>query len=123
MRTGDSYSRYAERWGHRFGRGWRAYTQGERKAITWLVSRGFSSVTASVLLWSGKLVVWVLLLYISFWLALLLIFLILAACAARNLDENDEEEEQPQWRVGPAGYGLYRGDIRVDSGDPYDDDE
>ncbi|MBO9333148.1 hypothetical protein C1I89_32930 [Achromobacter pulmonis] len=113
---------FAERAGRAFGRMWRGFARCERKAVHWLVARGVPADAATALLWAIKLVVLGVLLYAAFWLALLLVFAIVAAWVARNADWDDDEENQPQWRVGPAGYGLYRGDIRVDIGDPYEDE-
>lgn len=63
----------AERLGRSFGRGWRAYARGERRASSWLVYRGVPVVGATVLLWVVKLAVLGVLLYSAFWLALLLV--------------------------------------------------
>ena len=63
----------AERLGRSFGRGWRAYVRGERRASNWLVSKGVPVAGATVLLWLVKLVVLGVLLYSAFWLALLLV--------------------------------------------------
>lgn len=113
----------AERLGRWLGRTWRAYGSRERQAAGWLVARGMPAGAATALLWAVKLAILGVLLYAAFWLALLLVFGIVAAWFARNADWDDEEEDQPQWRVGAAGYGLYRGDIRIDIGDPYEEDE
>lgn len=122
MINGDSRNNYAERLGHRFGLGWRTCARGERKVIAWLVSRGFSSVRASVLLWSVKLVVWALLLYAAFWLALLVAFVVVIAWVARNTGLGDEEQALTEWRYGPSGYGLYTSDgYRIDPHDPEDE--
>ena len=91
----------AERLGRSFGRGWRAYARGERRASNWLVSKGVPMAGATVLLWTVKLVVLGLLFYAVFWMA-------------RNADLNDELPE-PEWRNGPAGFGLYTYDgFRID---------
>ncbi|MEN1529781.1 DUF3742 family protein, partial [Pseudomonas aeruginosa] len=36
----------AERLGRTFGRGWRAYARGERRASNWLVSKGVPAAVA-----------------------------------------------------------------------------
>ncbi|ABX36818.1 TPA: DUF3742 family protein [Pseudomonas aeruginosa] len=104
----------AERLGRSFGRGWRAYARGERRASNWLVSKGVPMAGATVLLWTVKLVVLGLLFYAVFWMALLLVFVMVVAWMARNADLNDELPE-PEWRNGPAGFGLYTYDgFRID---------
>ncbi|WP_050467368.1 DUF3742 family protein [Herbaspirillum chlorophenolicum] len=104
----------AERLGRTLGRGWRAYVRGERRASIWLVSRGVPVAGAAVLLWTVKLLVLGLLFYAAFWLALLLVFVMVVAWIARNSDLGDELPE-PEWRNGPAGFGLYTYDgFRVD---------
>ena len=69
----------AERLGRSFGRGWRAYARGERRASNWLVSKGVPMAGATVLLWTVKLVVLGLLFYAVFWMALLLVFVMVVA--------------------------------------------
>lgn len=109
----------AERLGRTFGRGWRAYARGERRASNWLVSKGLPVVGAALLLWVVKLAALGVLFYVALWLALLVVLTLGAGWSARNADW---EEPQSEWRTGPAGFGLYRGDIRIDIGDPYDED-
>jgi len=104
----------AERLGRSVGRGWRAYVRGERRVLDWLASKGVPVAGATALLWLVKLAVLGVLLYTTFWLALLLVFAIAAAWMARNADLDDELPE-PEWRNGPAGFGLYTYDgFRVD---------
>lgn len=104
----------AERLGRSVGRGWRAYARSERRVSNWLVSKGVPVAGATALLWLVKLAVLGVLLYTTFWLALLLVFAIAAAWMARNADL-DHELPEPEWRNGPAGFGLYTYDgFRVD---------
>lgn len=110
----------AERLGRALGRGWRAYARGERRASNWLVSKGMPSAGAAAFVWVVKLVALGVLLYTTFWLALLLVFVVGAAWMARNVDLDDELPE-PEWRNGPAGFGLYTYDgFRID---PHVEDE
>lgn len=109
----------AERLGRSLGRGWRAYVHGEQQASDWLVSKGLPMAGATLLLWVVKLVVLGILLYTAFWAALLLVLTFAAGWATRN---TDWDEPRPEWRYGHAGYGLYRGDLRIDLGDPYEDE-
>lgn len=69
-----------------------------------------------------KLAALAVLLYSAFWLALLLAFALAGAWLIRNDDGSYDEEQQTEWRHGPAGFGLYTSnDLRVDPHDPDDD--
>ncbi len=112
----------AERTGRWLGGMWRAGARLDRKAHGWLAAHGLGAGLAAGLLWTVKLAVLAVLLYAAFWLALLLAFAIASAWVIRSANWEDEEDDRSEWRAGPAGYGLYRGDIRVDIGDPYEDE-
>ncbi|WP_088133062.1 DUF3742 family protein, partial [Acidovorax sp. T1m] len=90
----------AERLGRAFGRGWRAYARGERRASNWLVSKGLPRAGAAAIVWIVKLAALGVLLYSTFWLALLLVLVMVVAWMARNADLGDELPE-PEWRNGP----------------------
>lgn len=81
----------ADRLGHSFGRGWRAYVRGERRLSKWLVSKGIPVGGATALLWIVKLVALGLLLYVAFWFAVVLLGVAAAGWAAAA-DTSDEEE-------------------------------
>jgi hypothetical protein len=105
------------------GRMWRGFVRLDRKVCGWLVAQGLPAGLSKALLWVVKLVVLGVLLYSAFWLALLLAFAILAAWVVRNADADEsDDDDEPQWRNGLDGYGLYRGEIRIDGGST-DDDE
>ena len=110
----------AERFGRWLGRGWRAYVRRERWVSGWLAAQGVPTPAVAVLIWVVKLAVLAVLLYTAFWLALLLVFGVAAAWVARNTDWDVEQETE--WRTGASGFGLYRGDVRIDIGDPNEDD-
>jgi len=110
----------AERVGRWLSRGWRGYVRGERQVTGWLTYKGFPVTAASVLLWTGKLILLVLLFYAAFWLTLLLVFAMAAAWVVSNA--YSDETSEPEWRNGPAGFGLYTSDeFRIDP-HVYDDD-
>ena len=110
----------AERLGRAFGRGWRAYARGERRTSSWLASKGVPVAGAVMLVWVTKLTALGILLYTTFWLALLLVCVMVAIWMARNTDLG-EELPKPEWRNGPAGFGLYTYDgFRID---PHVEDE
>jgi len=110
--------RTAERFGRWLGRGWRGYMRGERRVSAALVAKGMPVAVAVALVWVVKLVVLGVLLYVTFWMALLLIFAIAGAWVARNADW---DEPEPEWRNDLAGYGLYQGNVRIDVGNSDED--
>lgn len=113
-----------DRWTHRLGwgagRAWRGYQHRERRAVDWLIAQGMPKSAATTLLWLIKLVVLGVLLYVAFWFALVLAFAVACAWVIRN--GTIQEEPEPEWRIGLSGYGLYRGDVRIDPESPDDDD-
>ncbi|MBN9425159.1 MAG: DUF3742 family protein [Burkholderiales bacterium] len=110
----------AERLGRWLGRGWQGYVRAERRVSSWLAAKGVPAAASTALLWAVKLAALGVLLYSSFGLALLLVFVVMVARAAGNLS-HDDDEEKTEWRMGWAGYGLYRGETRVDPGQDDDD--
>jgi hypothetical protein len=111
----------AERLGRWLGQSWRGAMRRERQTAGWLVAQGVPATGATALLWIVKLVVLGALLYAAFWLALLLLFALAAAWVARDTPP-EQDDERAEWRMGWSGYGLYRGETRVDPGLPDDGD-
>ncbi|KXU38317.1 hypothetical protein AXE65_01760 [Ventosimonas gracilis] len=83
--------RTAERFGRWLGRGWRGCVRGERRVSAWLVDKGAPVVVTATLVWVVKLAVLGVLLYVAFWIALLLLFMVGAGWAAAA---NTPEEEK-----------------------------
>ncbi len=110
---------FAHRLGRAAGRSARWLQRRERQAIGWLVAKGLPASVAAALLWIVKLALAAGLLYTAFWLAMLLMFAMIASWAINNSSSDDDE--LAEWRVGLSGYGLYRGDTRVDPGQPDDE--
>ena len=110
---------FGERLGRTLGRTWRGCARLDRRANGWLLSRGLAPGAANTVLLVVKLAVIGVLLYSVFWLALLLLFAVAAAWTARNAEW--DEEQETEWKTGAAGFGLYRGDVRIDIGDPNED--
>ena len=120
MKTG-AHTTFAERTGRALGRMWKGVARLDRKVRQRFVASGLSAGAAAALLWIVKLVALGVLLYAAFWLALLLVFAVVAAWAARHADMN-EEEPQPEWRQGHSGFGLYdKSEWRLDLGGSDDD--
>lgn len=86
----------AERLGRALGRGWRAYARGERRASSWLVSKGVPVVGAVVFVWVVKLAALGALLYVAFWFALVLLGVVVAGWAM-NQHHPDEEGFELQY--------------------------
>jgi len=85
----------AERFGRWLGRGWRGYMRGERRVSAVLVAKGVPIAVAAVLLWVVKLAALGMLLYVAFWIALLLVFII---AAAWTLKQQHSEDKQYEWQ-------------------------
>jgi len=109
----------AERLGRTLGRAWRGCARLDWRANGWLVAHGWAPGAAKAVLTILKLAGLGVLLYAAFWIALLLLFVAAAGWAARNVDW--DEEQETEWKTGAAGFGLYRGDVRIDIGDPHED--
>ena len=114
--------RTAERLGRALGRGWRAYVRGERRVSSWLVSKGMPAAGATALVWVVKLVALGVLLYTTFWLAVLLLLGVAAVWMAGNsARDEDRWTQQDELRNGEAGFGLYSSNgQRLDPHDPND---
>ncbi|CAJ9214606.1 Protein of uncharacterised function (DUF3742) [Burkholderia pseudomallei] len=113
MRT-TAHSTVAERVGRGLGRAWLAIRRQEARVVQHLMHQGLSRGIATLIMWAVKLLVLGVLLYVAFWLTLVAIFVLVAAWLAGNAD--DTADDKLQWRNGLSGYGLYRGDVRVDPG-------
>ncbi|TCL02168.1 DUF3742 family protein [Sodalis ligni] len=87
---------HSERWTYRIARGmglgWRGYVFRERHVSGWIISRGVPAMGVKAFLWLAKLVLLGLLLYITFWLALLLVFAVAAAWVAEHSTRQDESD-------------------------------
>lgn len=109
----------AERFGRRLGLGWRAYLRLERQTVAQALEGGVPRAVAIGGLWFVRLLIMGGLLYVAFWVGLLVAVLVLVAWVACR--PSIPADEQPQWRMGISEYGLYRGGVRIDVGDPEDD--
>ncbi|MBA4243682.1 MAG: hypothetical protein C0452_07175 [Pseudomonas sp.] len=119
---------FAERLGQMLGRMWRGYLRQERKVNSWLVEHGVPTGGTTALLWIAKLVVLGVLLYVTFWLAMLLVFAVAAAWVVRDSDHDESEEwavgEQAEHKNNPGYHpALYNDAPDSRYADPqYDDD-
>jgi len=112
----------AERFGRWLGRGWRGYLRGERRVLESLIAKSMPAWIANALVWAVKLAVLGVLLYVAFWMALLILFMVGAGWAASNSNHNDNRwTRKDELRNGEAGFGLYASNgQRIDPHDPND---
>jgi hypothetical protein len=113
MKT-PTHTTFAEGTGQTLGHAYTAYKRHERRVAQWMVERGLAAGTSNIVMWGVKLLALGVLLYVAFWLTLVALFVLAAAWLART--EDDTADDTPQWRNGLSGYGLYRGDVRIDPG-------
>lgn len=110
---------FAERLGRTLGRAWRGCARLDRRAQGWLHAQGLAPGAARAVSMAVKLAVIGVLLYTAFWFALLVAVLIAAAWSMRNSPNWTANDEQPEWREGHGGFGLYdKNEWRHDMGDP-----
>ncbi len=98
---------FAERVGRTLGRMWWGFVRLERKAHGWLVAQGWAPGVAKAALLVSKLVVLGVFFYATFWLALLLICIVVLAWMARQHDPEEDSDflgrkaEEIDHREGP----------------------
>lgn len=111
----------AERAGAVLGRASRKLCHQERRLTTWFTSRGWSARAVTFLVRAVELVALGALLYTAFWLALLLLFALIAAWTVSSSDCQDDDTAE--WRNGVMGFGLYvRDGSRIDPHDVEDEE-
>ncbi|PZW50688.1 uncharacterized protein DUF3742 [Pseudomonas sp. URIL14HWK12:I3] len=85
-----------ERVGRWAGRAWSGCLRRERGVLQWLRSKGVPVLLARTLLWAFKLVALGMFLYAAFWLALVVISVVVVLRVASLSGEDDKEE----WAIG-----------------------
>ncbi len=109
----------AERLGRVLGRTWPGCARLDQRAQGWLRAQGLAPGAARAVSLVVKFAALAWLLYSSLWLALLVAVLIAAAWSMRDSPSWTTEDEQPEWREGHGGFGLYdKNEWRHDMGDP-----
>lgn len=109
----------SRRLGAWLGRACRSYLSRERRLSMRLSESGVPIWLTKTCCWIIKLGVLGLFLYTAFWIALISCVITFVAWWILKADF-DPYEEQPKWRNGLSGYGLYRGGVRIDPGSPDD---
>ncbi|WP_110972524.1 DUF3742 family protein [Pseudomonas huaxiensis] len=119
MNTSSDSTR-AERLGRWLGKKWRCQQRREGLVAAVLQERGVPIQITTVLIWILKLSVLGGVAYSFFWIAFILAIVMLFGWGMMKANV-DDFDDQPEWRDGSSGYGLYRGGNRVDVGISDDD--
>lgn len=108
----------AENVGKRLGGMWLGLVRREKHVASWLVEQGLSNSAAQAAIWIVRLVFLAAMLYFSVMLAVLVAAFLIVAIAISHTDLS-VDEDQPEWRDGLLGFGLYNRDgFRIDPHDP-----
>ena len=122
MKTGTYIQNWLHRLGRDAGRVWLWLNQRDRQAVCWLTQRRLPVQLAKALTWFLKLLAIGAFLYAAFWGTMLFVFAVAAVRFIGNTGWDGDDEDQTEWRYGPAGYGLYASNgYRVDPHDPEDE--
>jgi hypothetical protein len=81
----------AARLGRWLGGVWRGWLRAERRVHRWLMAQGLPAGGATVLTWVIKLAILGVLLYAAFWVALMLVAVVLAARMAEQAPQGDDD--------------------------------
>ena len=98
---------FTERLGRTLSRAWRGCVRLDRRANGWLVAQGWAPGAARAVLTILKLAVLGMLVYAAFWLALLIVCVLVAAWIARREDTESDSDflgrkaEERDHREGP----------------------
>ncbi|UYC11823.1 DUF3742 family protein [Xanthomonas sp. CFBP 8445] len=119
MATAQSRTPLSRRAGRASARTWRWLLARNAQFTGWLIAAGAPAIVAKAIGACALLLVIGVLLYVAFWLGTLVLAVIAALWLIGRVDLDDHEEE-PRWRDGVAGFGLYRGEVRIDPGEQDD---
>lgn len=97
----------SERIGRFAGRAWRRAVRGQKCVALWLTSKGVPAPLASALSLLMAVVVLGVLAHVAFWLALLLVIGVAFAWGTSKMEHSTQDQQEPEWRDGPTGFGLY----------------
>lgn len=79
---------------------------------------GRTPVAARVLLWAVGLAILIALLLVTFWLALVVLCVLIAVKLLPHIGQSSDPDD-PEWRQGLLGFGLYdHKGFRIDPHDP-----
>lgn len=87
-----------ERLGRLTAKARRWYVHRERGLIARLLSMGVPATVSRVILWSIKVVLFAVMLYVIFWVAVVFLGIVVAIWLAKNVDGSEE----PQWGAGSS---------------------
>ncbi len=114
---------FTQEFGYRLGRGLRragsGYLRYECQATGWLSGQCVPAALTTSLLWGVKLALLGAVLYVAFWLAILVAVVMLAAVWADQHLDLDWTADEPEWKEGHSGFGLYdKSEWRIDMPGP-----
>jgi len=108
---------FSHRIGKTLRRTWQGWLRLEQRLATKLAAKGWPTALAKFI--HLPILLMILLLGLMAIKVLALIFLITTGLfILANSKSSQEEPPADEWKLGVGGFGLYRGDIRVDPGDP-----
>ncbi|MBO9749325.1 DUF3742 family protein [Xanthomonas phaseoli pv. dieffenbachiae] len=116
MATSQPNASLSRRAGRATSRAWRWLLFQDRRFIAWMVAVGAPARLANGVGACVLLLVVGALLYFAFWMGVVLVTAMAVVWLAIRIDVLDTTEET-RWRDGIAGYGLYRGEVRIDPGE------
>ncbi|MCC4607751.1 DUF3742 family protein [Xanthomonas campestris pv. zinniae] len=116
MSTSFSKPTLSRRAGRAVARVWRWLLFRNQRLKRWMVAAGMPSGVARVAGTVSLLIVVGMLFYVAFWVGIAVITTMTVICFVGCIGALDTTEEA-RWRDGVAGYGLYRGEIRIDPGE------
>jgi hypothetical protein len=109
-----SQSSSAEQAGRWLGYACKRVLQSEPRVTAWLVKQGIPFGVSKSTVWIIKLAILAAVIYLSLVVALFLVALVVFAHLMSNADLSTEQD-QPEWRNGVSGFGLYtRDEYRID---------
>jgi hypothetical protein len=116
----NAHNRYAQRAGRWLGHICRHLLRCEKQLAAWLVNVGVTVGASKFLIWLVRFAVVAAIMSLSLVFALFLAVLVLAARVLANADPSIDRD-QPEWRDGLLGFGLYdRKGFRIDPHDSGD---
>ncbi|MCC4589683.1 DUF3742 family protein [Xanthomonas campestris pv. cannae] len=119
MANSQSRTPLSRRAGRAAVRAWRWLLGRNSQFTGWLIGAGVPASVAKAVGVCALLLVVGVLLYGAFWLGTMVLAVIAALWLIGRIDGFDATPE-PEWKDGWEGYGLYRGEMRIDPGEQED---
>ena len=104
--SSNAHNGYAQRAAHWVGHVWQKLLRGEKQLAARLVQNGVPVGVSRFAIWVIRFAALAAILSVSFVFVLLIATLALIARALANADPSIDRD-QPEWRNGVSGFGLY----------------